>query len=121
MTISTASSVSEASFSACSACARAAETSAWNAASRARSASKYALPARMSGLTTGLPLAATCLISGSAYLMRHVCACWMTVSRFAVLGAGSAVTSLRRVVIVLCSAARPSVYGARKSCWPLSA
>ena len=75
----------------------------------------------MSGLTTGLPLAATCLISGSAYLMRHVCACWMTVSRFAALGAGSAVTSVRRVVIALCSAARPSVYGARKSCWPLSA
>ncbi len=120
-TSSTALSVSEASFSSRSACARAAETSASNAASLVRSASKSALPVTMSGVTTGLPLAETCLMSGSAYRLRHVAACSMTVSRSAALGAGSAVTSPRRVAIVLVSVARPLVYGVRKSCWPLSA
>ena len=57
---------SAARFSECSACPRAPEISASKVASLTRRASNSALPARMSGLTTGFPLAWICLIVGCA-------------------------------------------------------
>ena len=53
-------------FSELSARPRASEISASKMANLPRSASNSALPARMSGLTTGFPLAWICLIVGSA-------------------------------------------------------
>ena len=57
---------SEAWSSEASACSRVLETAAWKAANLTRRASNSALPARMSGLTTGFPLAWICLIVGCA-------------------------------------------------------
>ena len=64
--MNTASSTVDESFRAATAWARAPEISPWSLAILARRASKSALPVRMSGLTTGLPVWLIWLMVGCA-------------------------------------------------------
>ena len=64
--MNTPSSTAEELFRAATAWVRAPEMPAWSAATLARSASKSALPVRMSGLITGFPARLTWLMVGCA-------------------------------------------------------